>query len=86
MRWLDFSFNEIAKLDEASLKKIALETGGAYFRAKDNVALESIYENLPDQIKKEKELVSVKEETVVLVIIMLISILILKYYKRVKIW
>jgi Ca-activated chloride channel family protein len=77
---------QVAKLDEASLKKIASETGGAYFRAKDNVALESIYENLPDQIKKEKELVSVKEETIVLVILMLISILILKYYKRVKIW
>lgn len=77
---------QVARLDEKSLKKIALETGGAYFRARDNVALESIYENLPDRIKKEKELVSVKEETVVLVIIMLISILALKYYKRVKIW
>ncbi len=77
---------QVAKLDEVSLKKIALETGGAYFRAKDNVALESIYENLPDRIKKEKELVSVKEETVVLVIVMLISILTLKYWKRVKIW
>jgi Ca-activated chloride channel family protein len=77
---------QVAKLDESSLKKIASETGGAYFRAKDNVALESIYQNLPDQIKKEKELVSVKEETIVLVILMLISILVLKYYKRVKIW
>lgn len=81
-----FGRPQIAKLDEASLKKIAGETGGAYFRAKDNVALESIYENLPDQIKKEKELVSVKEETIVLVILMLIGILGLKYYKRVKIW
>jgi Ca-activated chloride channel family protein len=81
-----FGRPQVAKLDEASLKKIASETGGAYFRAKDNVALESIYENLPDQIKKEKELVSVKEETIVLVILMLIGILGLKYYKRVKIW
>jgi Ca-activated chloride channel family protein len=81
-----FGRAQIAKLDEDSLKKIAGETGGAYFRARDNVALESIYENLPDQIKKEKELVSVKEETIILVILMLVGILVLKYWKRVKIW
>lgn len=81
-----FGRPQVARLDEASLKKIAENTGGVYFRAKDSVSLESIYENLPDKIKKEKEMVSVKDETVFVAVLFLVAILVLKYWKRVKIW
>lgn len=81
-----FGRAQVAKLDEASLRLIADETGGAYFRAKDSVSLDEIYESLPDKIKKEKELQSVKNHTIVLTILLLIGVFVMKYWKRVKVW
>lgn len=40
-------------LDEALLQKIASETGGQYFRARDKDALKNIYEQI-DQLEKSK--------------------------------
>lgn len=40
-------------LDEALLKKIATETGGQYFRAKDKASLQKIYDQI-DQLEKTK--------------------------------
>jgi len=40
--------NPSADLDEGTLTKIAAETGGAYFRAKDTSGLEAIYEKLDE--------------------------------------
>jgi Ca-activated chloride channel family protein len=40
-------------IDEALLRKIADETGGKYFRAKDKEGLENIYKMI-DQLEKSK--------------------------------
>lgn len=44
-------------IDEALLKSIALETGGLYYRAKDNQSLENIYASI-DKLEKTKVLIS----------------------------
>lgn len=41
------------QIDEALLKKIALETGGNYFRATNNTSLKNIYTNI-DKLEKSK--------------------------------
>ena len=43
--------NVQVEIDEALLKEIAKETGGAYFRATDNRKLEAIYEEI-DRLEK----------------------------------
>ena len=40
-------------LDEALLQKIANETGGQYFRARDKEALKNVYSQI-DQLEKSK--------------------------------
>ncbi|MBX3254246.1 MAG: VWA domain-containing protein [Chitinophagaceae bacterium] len=44
---------EKVNIDETLLKEIAAETGGQYFRAKDNQALSAIYHEI-DQLEKTK--------------------------------
>jgi Ca-activated chloride channel family protein len=51
---------EYVPLDEETLKKVAKETAGAYFRATDTEALKSIYEQIDHMEKVE---VKVKEYT-----------------------
>ncbi len=46
-------------IDEKLLKEIAAETGGKYFRAKDNEGLASIYEEI-DQLEKSKVEISTR--------------------------
>lgn len=46
---------QYADLDEAALKEIAEETGGAYFRSVDGATLGEIYAALPGEIKREPE-------------------------------
>ena len=81
-----FGRPQYAKLDEKSLKKIAQNTNGEYFRATDSLSLNEIYDKLPDLIKKEKELQSVSVYFVWLSIILILSSLILKYWKRIRVW
>ncbi|RTL58570.1 MAG: VWA domain-containing protein [Sphingobacteriales bacterium] len=45
--------NEKVNIDEKLLKQIAAETGGRYFRAKDNEGLTSIYSEI-DRLEKSK--------------------------------
>ncbi len=45
--------NEKVSIDEKLLKEIASETGGQYFRAKDNESLTAIYKNI-DLLEKSK--------------------------------
>lgn len=77
---------QYAKLDEESLQKIAQNTNGEYFRATDSVSLDEIYEKLPEIIKKEKELQSIKDWFVWLSIALLIGSFTVKYWKRMKVW
>lgn len=44
---------EKVNIDEGLLKEIASETGGRYFRAKDNQTLAGIYSDI-DQLEKTK--------------------------------
>jgi len=46
---------QYADLDEATLKEIAEETGGAYLRSVDGATLKEIYAALPGEIKREPE-------------------------------
>jgi len=81
-----FGRPQYAKLDEESLNKIAINTGGEYYRATDSLSLKEIYEKLPDKIKKEKQLQNIKNWFIYLSIILLIIIFPLKYWKKIKIW
>ncbi|NCC71051.1 VWA domain-containing protein, partial [bacterium] len=69
-----FGRPQYAILDEDALKKIAMETEGEYFRALDSLSLSQIYKNLPDLIKKEKELQDISIFFVYLSIIIILSI------------
>ncbi|MFO0941803.1 MAG: VWA domain-containing protein [Pirellulales bacterium] len=46
-----FLRNQMVKLDEAALKKIATSTGGSYFNAADTESLKQVYEAI-DQLEK----------------------------------
>jgi len=46
---------QYAELDEDTLREIAGETGGQYFRSVDGTTLEEIYAALPGEIKREPE-------------------------------
>lgn len=81
-----FGRPQYAKLDEASLKKIAENTNGEYFRATDSLSLNEIYEKLPEKIKKEKELQSISTWFIWLSIALILGSFVLKYWKRVKVW
>ena len=56
-----FGNPQYAELDEATLKAIAQETGGKYFKSVDDKTLDEIYENISKDIKREKEETNVKE-------------------------
>jgi len=46
---------QYAEFDEATLKKIAVETGGDYFKSVDGETLNEIYKTLSEKIDREKE-------------------------------
>ena len=58
----DFFGNpQYAELDEETLKNIAQETGGKYFKSVDTKTLDSIYENIGQEIIREKEETNIKD-------------------------
>lgn len=50
-----------AELDENTLKAIAENTGGKYFKSIDSKTLENIYKNISRDIKREQEETNVKD-------------------------
>jgi Ca-activated chloride channel family protein len=50
--------NEKVSIDEKLLTEIALETGGKYFRAKDNESLAGIYSNIDGLEKSKVEIIN----------------------------
>ena len=56
-----FGRAQYAELDEETLKKIATETGGKYFKSVDKNTLNEIYKNIGQDIKREKEETNIKE-------------------------
>ncbi len=58
----DFFGNpQYAELDEATLQKIADQTGGKYFKSVDSSTLNSIYDNISKDIKREQEETNIKD-------------------------
>ncbi len=52
---------QYAELDEATLKAIAENTGGKYFKSIDSTTLDDIYKNISQDIKREQEDTSIKD-------------------------
>jgi Ca-activated chloride channel family protein len=56
-----FGRAQYAELDETTLKAIAENTGGKYFKSIDSETLENIYKNISKDIKREQEDTSIKD-------------------------
>jgi len=56
-----FGRAQYAELDEVTLKAIADNTGGKYFKSIDSKTLENIYKNISKDIKREQEDTSIKD-------------------------
>ena len=56
-----FGNPQYADLDEDTLKAIAQQTGGKYFKSVDTSTLDNVYKNISQDIKREKEESSIKE-------------------------
>ena len=56
-----FGRAQYAELDENTLKAIAQQTGGKYFKSVDKQTLDEIYQNISKDIKREKEETNIKE-------------------------
>jgi Ca-activated chloride channel homolog len=52
---------QYAELDEDTLKAIAEQTGGKYFKSVNDETLDEIYDNISKDIKREKEETNIKE-------------------------
>ena len=56
-----FGRPQYAELDEDTLRAIAEQTGGKYFRSVDIKTLNEIYQNISTDIKREKEETNIKD-------------------------
>jgi Ca-activated chloride channel family protein len=56
-----FGRAQYAELDETTLKAIADNTGGKYFKSIDSKTLDNIYKNISQDIKREQEETSIKD-------------------------
>ncbi|MGD1836327.1 MAG: VWA domain-containing protein [Nitrososphaeraceae archaeon] len=56
-----FGRPQYAELDEDTLKAIAEQTGGKYFKSVDIETLNEIYQNISGEIKREKEETNIKD-------------------------
>lgn len=56
-----FGRAQYAELDEATLRAIANNTGGKYFKSIDSNTLDNIYKNISQDIKREQEETSIKD-------------------------
>ncbi len=56
-----FGRPQYAELDEKTLKAIASETGGKYYKSVNENTLDEIYRNIGQNIKREWELTSIKD-------------------------
>lgn len=56
-----FGNPQYAELDEETLKAIAEQTGGKYFKSVDDRTLDEIYKNISEDIEREKEETNIKD-------------------------
>ena len=79
-----FSFREVWPLDEETLKKISIETGWKYFRAKNKNDLRKVFEEISKEERKMInfiDYISLRFIPLILALIFLILILILRVKK-----
>lgn len=67
-----FGRPQYAELDEETLKKIAFETNGKYFKSVNNQTLNQIYSTISKEIKREKIETSIKDWFIIIAIILTI--------------
>jgi len=81
----DFFGNpQYARLDEETLKRIARETNGRYFKSVNAETLSEIYKTISKDIKREKEDTNVKDYFIAAAILVLLAELYYRYgYRRV---
>jgi Ca-activated chloride channel family protein len=78
----DFFGNpQYAELDETTLKAVASETGGKYFKAVDKNTLDEIYQNISKDIERDWEDTSVKDWFFAASLIVLLGTIYLIYGK-----
>jgi Ca-activated chloride channel homolog len=70
-----------ADLDEVTLQMIASETGGEYFKSVNTETLDSIYENIGENIERELEETNIKDWFFLVAIICLLVQFYLRYGK-----
>jgi len=70
-----------AELDEETLKNIAIQTGGTYFKSVDISTLDSVYENISENIEREQEETNIKDWFFFAAIIFLLIQFYLRYGK-----
>jgi Ca-activated chloride channel family protein len=71
-----------AELDEATLKSIASETGGKYFKSVDDKTLDSVYKDISEEIEREKEETNVKDWFFLAALLVLLIQLYLRYGRK----
>ena len=70
-----------AELDEETLQEIASETGGTYFKSVNTETLDTIYKNIGENIKREKEETNIKDWFFFSAIVVLLVQFYLRYGK-----
>ncbi|HWQ67105.1 MAG TPA: VWA domain-containing protein [Methanospirillum sp.] len=73
---------QYATLDEETLRSIAQETGGRYFRSVNDQTLSEVYSNLNQEITREKEETSIREWFIIFGLLLIISEIVLRYGRR----
>jgi Ca-activated chloride channel family protein len=76
-----FGRPQYAELDEGTLKAIAKETGGEYYKSVDSKTLERIYSLISEKIEREKEETSIKDWFMIAAAILLVGELYARYGK-----
>lgn len=68
-----------AELDEQTLRAIALQTGGTYFKSVSTQTLDSIYRDISDNIEREKEETDIREWFFVSALVVFVIQLYIRY-------
>lgn len=68
-----------AELDEGTLKLIAQETGGEYFKSVDKKTLDDVYKNISEDIEREKEQTNIKDWFFLLALVLFLVQLYMRY-------
>ncbi len=76
-----FGNPQYAQLDENTLKQIAQETGGDYYKSVDDKTLDDIYKNISGKIDREWEQTSIKNWFLIAALIVLVTNIYLIYWK-----